>query len=79
MTVPGGHTNRSTRFFGKRIPLVIIIILVASLTFDLLILFILLAETDKAQLAMAFKMLKQFKPKSGFRQYGLLVKSEVMP
>jgi cyclopropane fatty-acyl-phospholipid synthase-like methyltransferase len=36
-------------------------------------------ESDIAELAKAFKMLKQIKPKSGFRQYGLLVMSKVSP
>jgi SAM-dependent methyltransferase len=36
-------------------------------------------KTDIAELAKAFKILKQIKPKSGFRQYALLVMSKVNP
>jgi len=36
-------------------------------------------ETDIAQLSKAFKMLKQIKPKTSFRQYALLVMSKVNP
>jgi hypothetical protein len=46
MTVPEDTSNRSTRFFGKRILLVIIIILIAGLTVGLVFLFI--PESDNA-------------------------------